>query len=124
MAVKLKRIYEDRSGEDGIRVLVDGLWPRGISKEKAGIDIWMKELAPSSELRKWYSHDPEKWQQFREKYIHELCGNEKLKELFSLTDKSNVTILISSKDMEISNGEVLLELINNRSIFNQNCGNA
>ena len=63
--VKLKRAYEPPSAEDGTRILVDRLWPRGVSKEKAALDRWMKEIAPSTELRKWFAHDPERWEQFR-----------------------------------------------------------
>jgi uncharacterized protein YeaO (DUF488 family) len=66
--IKIKRVYEAAAEDDGFRILVDRLWPRGISKEKAKIDLWLKEVAPSNELRKWFAHDPEKWGEFKKKY--------------------------------------------------------
>lgn len=70
--VKLKRVYDQPEKTDGKRVLVDRLWPRGVKKEDAGFDLWLKDLAPSDDLRKWFSHDPSKWREFRERYRHEL----------------------------------------------------
>ena len=67
--IKLKRAYEEPAKRDGLRILVERLWPRGLSNEKAAMDLWMKDLAPSTELRKWFSHDPEKWDEFRKRYI-------------------------------------------------------
>ena len=66
MNIKIKRVYEQPDRKDGERILVDRLWPRGLTKEKAGVDLWLKEIAPSTELRKWFDHDPEKWQRFRQ----------------------------------------------------------
>jgi uncharacterized protein YeaO (DUF488 family) len=70
--IRLKRVYEKRSSEDGERILVERLWPRGVSKEKAGVDLWLKEIAPSPELRKWFNHDPARWKQFQQRYWTEL----------------------------------------------------
>jgi uncharacterized protein YeaO (DUF488 family) len=75
MKIKIKRVYENPSKEDGMRILVDRLWPRGLTKQKAAIDLWLKEIAPSTELRKWFAHDPKKWTEFRKKYLQELKEN-------------------------------------------------
>jgi len=75
---KIKRVYEEPGKDDGFRILVDRLWPRGLSKEKAKIDLWMKEIAPSNELRQWFSHDPEKWENFKKRYETELKDKENL----------------------------------------------
>ena len=97
--IKIKRIYEPSSNSDGYRILVDRLWPRGIKKEEAHIDKWMKEVAPSTALRKWFNHEPEKWAQFIIKYRAELKGSDDFKELKSLTkEHKNITLLYSAKD--------------------------
>ena len=75
MELKIKRVYEKPAKEDGKRILVDRLWPRGLTKEKADIDLWLKDIAPSTELRKWFSHDPEKWKEFKKRYNQELKKN-------------------------------------------------
>ena len=72
MNIKIRRVYEQRDKDDGMRILVDRLWPRGLTKEKASVDLWMKEIAPSTELRKWFAHDPDKWKSFRGRYETEL----------------------------------------------------
>ncbi|HEV2483037.1 MAG TPA: DUF488 family protein [Puia sp.] len=76
MNIQMKRVYEKSVKEDGIRILVDRLWPRGLTKEKASIDLWLKEIAPSTELRKWFGHDLEKWNEFQKRYRQELKNNE------------------------------------------------
>ena len=76
MKIKIKRVYEKPDKDDGIRILVDRLWPRGLTREKASIDLWLKDIAPSAELRKWFGHDPEKWDEFRKRYRHELKEDE------------------------------------------------
>jgi uncharacterized protein YeaO (DUF488 family) len=97
--IKVKRIYEPRSANDGYRILVDRLWPRGMKKETANINIWMKEIAPSSELRKWFNHDPEKWKSFLLKYKAELEHSPSFTELKSLIVKYKViTLLYGSRD--------------------------
>jgi len=108
--VVLKRVYDDLEPADGKRILVDRLWPRGLKKDAAKIDDWMKEVAPSKELRKWYGHDPAKWSQFKEKYWKEL---EKQKEPLSKLAKDcrerKVTFLYSTKERQYNNAEALKE---------------
>ena len=108
MAIKIKRVYEEAGPDDGMRILVDRLWPRGLTKEKAGIDLWVKNLAPSDELRKWYSHDPKKWEDFKKKYFAELDSQkEEVKSLQQAIGKKPVTFLFSSKEAEINNAYAL-----------------
>ena len=99
MKVNLKRIYDEYEDADGLRILVDRLWPRGIKKEKAQIDVWMKGVAPSTALRKWFSHDPRKWQDFVSKYKEELHGSMAFRELMTLVKKhKTVTLLFTARD--------------------------
>lgn len=115
--VRLKRIYEERGPEDGTRVLVDRLWPRGLSKETAQLDRWEKELAPSDELRRWFGHDPDKWPEFRERYLGELGQKrEQLAELRQLARRGRLTLLYAAKDEEHNNAVVLKELLEDSSI--------
>jgi uncharacterized protein YeaO (DUF488 family) len=108
MEIKIKRAYESPSDDDGYRILVDRLWPRGISKEKAKVDFWPKELAPSTELRQWYSHDPEKWAEFKARYFAELDGNPELvNELRDYVGKGPVTFVYSSKEQRLNNAIAL-----------------
>ena len=112
--IKTKRIYESgASEEDGFRILVDRLWFRGIKKEKAKIDLWLKKVAPSGELRKWYSHDPEKWEEFKEKYVKELAAKQPLlKEIRRIEkEKGMVTLLYSARNMEHNNAVTLLAVL-------------
>ena|SRR5258705_14015491 len=97
--IKIKRIYKLPSASDGYRILIDRLWPRGMKKEAANINVWMKEIAPSTELRKWFNHEPEKWESFLAKYKTELDHSSSLEELRSLTKKHKIiTLLYSAKD--------------------------
>ena len=102
MKVRLKRIYEESVEADGHRILVDRLWPRGVSKENANLDLWLKEIAPSTELRKWFDHDPKKWTEFKRKYKTELSKNVEnvvaLKKI--LKTYKQVTFLYAAKDEE------------------------
>lgn len=101
MKIKLKRIYDPASREDGCRILVDRLWPRGLKKEDLHIDIWLKEIAPSTDLRKWFSHDPAKWAEFQQKYFRELDTHPKeLEYIIQELHKRPVTLLYSSKESE------------------------
>jgi uncharacterized protein YeaO (DUF488 family) len=112
--IKLKRIYDSTtpSPDDGKRVLIDRLWPRGLKKEEVAIDDWLKELSPSNELRKWFGHDPAKWQEFKEKYKQELEGKgEVLEKLINDTKQGTVTFLYSAKDTEHNNAVVLKEFL-------------
>lgn len=108
--ISVKRIYEKYDKTDGKRILVDRLWPRGIKKEDAKIDFWLKEIAPSNELRKWYSHDPAKWDDFRKKYFMELNGKEELCEQL-LSKGEKITLLFSSKELRINNAAALKEYL-------------
>ncbi len=111
--IKLKRIYEKPDKNDGYRVLVDRLWPRGVSKEKAALDLWLKEIAPSHELRKWYGHDPEKWPEFQNRYKAEILTNpEPLNKLREITNREEtVTLLYASKDEKFNEAKVLLNIL-------------
>jgi len=112
MALRLKRVYDPAEPGDGCRVLVDRLWPRGLSKEKARVDYWLKELAPSDELRRWFGHDPERWAEFRERYQGELAANAAgLDELRQLAAREPVTLLYAARDDQHNNAVVLLELL-------------
>jgi len=109
---KIKRVYDPVSVDDGKRILVDRLWPRGINKEKAHIDEWLKEISPSHELRKWYSHDPAKWAEFKKRYKQELAGEtEMLKKIKAEARKQTVTLLFSSKELELNNAVALKEIL-------------
>lgn len=110
--IKIKRIYDAPSRDDGYRVLVDRLWPRGMSKEKAGIDLWLKDIAPSNELRKWYSHEPQKWKEFKERYFAEIETRKGLLEpLRKKVKEEHVTLLFSSKELHINNAAALKEYL-------------
>jgi uncharacterized protein YeaO (DUF488 family) len=111
--LKIKRVYDPVSPDDGKRVLVDRLWPRGIKKEKAQIDEWLKEISPSNELRKWYSHDPSKWAEFKKRYKKELAEkSELLKRIKAEAKKQTVTLLFSTKELELNNAVALKEILN------------
>lgn len=108
--IKLKRVYEVFLEADGYRMLVDRLWPRGLSKQKAAFDLWAKELAPSSELRKWFHHDPERWQEFRKRYLRELKGKkEQAREYLPHPLPAKITLLYAAKDPEHNHAQVLRE---------------
>jgi len=113
--IKIKRIYEDYSETDGYRILIDRLWPRGISKERAKIDLWIKEIAPSNDLRKWYSHNSEKAKQFQKKYITELEDNlNSLNEIKKIiNDQKIITLLTASKDTKPIHVLVLEKILEN-----------
>jgi uncharacterized protein YeaO (DUF488 family) len=112
MSIHLKRVYDEYSKEDGYRVLVDRLWPRGISKEKLHIDKWLKEIAPSNDLRKWYGHDPEKWDQFKQRYFSELQTKEPLvQELLQHIEAGPITLVYSTKETEYNNAVALKEYL-------------
>ncbi len=108
MNLKIKRVYTKAAKGDGKRILVDRLWPRGLTKEKAGIDLWLKELAPSTELRKWFAHDPEKWTDFQKRYRQELKNNkEQLALLKEQAKTGTVTLVYGAKDEEHNEAVVL-----------------
>lgn len=107
--IKLKRVYEPEDSQDGYRVLVERLWPRGVSKEKAHLDLWLKEIAPSPELRVWFGHDPDKWEEFRKRYSEELDHNEaEVTKLRELAGKGNISLIYAAHDTE-HNAAVVLQ---------------
>jgi uncharacterized protein YeaO (DUF488 family) len=108
----IKRIYEEPSDNDGYRILVDRLWPRGISKEKADVKEWLKELGPSNELRKWFGHIPEKYPEFKKKYKEELKSQaEDLKRIHEIAQKQQVCLCYSAKDTEHNQACVIKEVL-------------
>ena len=112
--VQVKRIYEEPSPSDGARVLVDRLWPRGISKERANLTLWAKDVEPSTELRKWYDHDPAKFEEFTSKYKSELKEAPQAEELAKLQEMSQdgtLTLLTASKAVDISEASVLQKIL-------------
>ncbi len=112
--ITIKRIYEEPGPDDGMRVLVDRLWPRGIKKENASIDLWLKEIAPSDELRKWFQHEPEKFPEFRRRYEAELHMPERqeaLKRLHQLASQGPLTLIFAARDREHNNACVLRDVL-------------
>lgn len=110
--LKIKRIYESASSKDGKRVYIDRLWPRGMKKEEAKMDEWLKEISPSDALRRWFSHDPAKYQEFKKRYAKELEGkSEVLERIKQEAKKGTVTLLFSAKDTEHNNAAALKEML-------------
>lgn len=112
MDIYIKRIYENADPSDGKRILVDRLWSRGISKENAHLDLWLKEVAPSTELRKWFhAATPDHWKEFKQRYLEELETNPVVKELQEIASKHKVTLLYSAKDVENNHAIILKEYL-------------
>jgi len=114
MPIATKRAYDSPSRKDGYRVLVDGLWPRGVTKERLELAEWMREIAPSAQLRKWYGHRPERWEEFRKRYRKELAepGRRTLVEqLIERARRENITLVFAAHDSERSNATVVAELV-------------
>jgi uncharacterized protein YeaO (DUF488 family) len=112
MDIRIKRVYEAASPDDGTRVLVDRLWPRGLGKDKSRVDLWLKELAPSTELRKWFDHDPAKWAEFRQRYRQELKQHPAaLERLGELIDNGPVTLLFGAKEERFNDAVALREFM-------------
>ena len=111
MNVMLKRAYESPAKTDGERILVDRLWPRGLSKVNAKLDLWLKDVAPSTELRQWFGHDPEKWSEFKNRYRAELKGNPALSELLALSRRRDITLVYAAKDQLHNEAVVLKQII-------------
>jgi len=110
--IRVKRVYEEPEESDGRRVLVDRLWARGLSKEKAKVNVWIKEIAPSTELRRWYGHDPKKWTEFKSRYAAELESNPgPVEEILRKIQAGTVTFLYSSKEEQLNNAVALKEYI-------------
>lgn len=116
MSFQIKRAYEKPAGSDGVRVLVDRIWPRGVSKAEAKIDQWRKEIAPSTALRKWFGHDPARWAEFKRRYFAELrTQGEALDELRKLAHGKTVTLVFGAKDAEHSQAAALKEYLETRA---------
>ena len=112
MEIRLKRAYEPASTADGYRVLVDRLWPRGVSRDRAKLGEWAKELAPSPELRRWFGHDPSRFEEFRHRYRAELAGQEqRLEELRRHADEGSLTLVYAARDEEHNGAVVLAEVL-------------
>lgn len=110
--IQLKRVYDPAARGDGTRVLVDRVWPRGMRKEQAAVDRWLRDVAPSSELRKWFGHDPERWPEFKRRYREELAaGPPALYELIDLCRDGTVTLLFGARDRERNQAVVLREVV-------------
>lgn len=107
--VSIKRVYESASKEDGYRILVDRLWPRGVSKAEAKVDYWLKEVAPSEELRKWFNHEPDKWKEFISRYLSELETNPALDELKDILKQHQASTLVFAAKDEAHNNAVALQ---------------
>jgi uncharacterized protein YeaO (DUF488 family) len=115
--IHLKRVYDDPSPDDGLRVLADRLWPRGISRERAELTLWAKDVSPSTELRQWYTHDPEKFDEFEQRYRAELeeePARSALEDLVRTVNGDTVTLLTSARDVDISHLVVLAKVIGDR----------
>jgi uncharacterized protein YeaO (DUF488 family) len=113
-ALKLKRAYEPPAAGDGRRVLVDRVWPRGVSKDEARIDLWLKEVAPSTALRKWFGHEPARWDEFRRRYREELNGNPAVEELRQIIAEAPVTLVYGARDEEHNQAVALAEYLGAR----------
>jgi uncharacterized protein YeaO (DUF488 family) len=111
--IQTKRVYEEPQPTDGLRILVDRLWPRGLSKQKAKIDLWLKDIAPSNKLRKWFNHDPEKWKGFRIRYKKEISNNKNQFSLLKEAAKKNkvITIVYAASDEEHNNAVIIKNLL-------------
>lgn len=113
--IKLKRVYEPPSPQDGLRVLVDRLWPRGLTKERAAVDVWAKDVAPSTQLRKWFGHDPARWRQFQIRYRKELAENvETFQQLKQKCAGQDVTLLYGARDVQHNEAVVVKRILERR----------
>lgn len=112
MNIRIKRAYEQPIKEDGERILVDRLWPRGLTKEKASVDLWLKEVAPTTELRKWFGHDPDKWEKFRKRYIKELNDNiDPVVRLRQMAKQGIITLIYGARDDKHNEALVLKQFL-------------
>ena len=111
-SIRIKRVYDPAGEDDGLRILIDRLWPRGLAKSKLKLDAWPKHLSPSNALRKWYQHDPEKFAEFRKRYVAELkAQGEGLGELRAVVKGQTVTLLTATKEIDLSHATVLRDLL-------------
>jgi uncharacterized protein YeaO (DUF488 family) len=115
MSVRLRRAYDQPAPDDGYRVLVDRIWPRGVSKEHAEIDEWARDLAPSGDLRRWFGHDPQRWEEFQRRYRDELDRNsDAVDRLAQRASQGRVTLVYSARDQERNNAVVLRDVLERR----------
>ncbi len=114
--IKLRRVYEKPSRQDGLRILVERLWPRGVKKDDAAIDLWLKDLAPGTGLRKWFAHDPDKWDEFRRRYAKELSERQDLLTLLAYrATEGNVTLVYAARDEEHNSARALADILRRSS---------
>lgn len=114
-AIRVKRVYDPPRADDGARFLVERLWPRGMKREALALDGWLKDVAPSDELRRWFGHVPERWEEFRRRYFQELDGRpEAWKPLVDAARRGNVTLLFSARDERHNNAVALMDYLNDR----------
>ena len=111
MTFEIKRIYKPAAPSDGVRVLVDRLWPRGVSKSKAHLDQWMKDIAPGPRLRQWFGHRPERFAEFKKRYVKELAGNPEVAKLRGLGRRAHVTLLYGARDPQVNHAVVLQSVL-------------
>ncbi len=115
LEIRLKRAYEEPGENDGTRVLVDRIWPRGVSKERLKLAVWVKEIAPSPELRQWFGHEPERWDEFKRRYFAELDGRkEQIEELLSGVGQGRLTLVYAARDQRHNNAVALKEYLESR----------
>ncbi len=115
MEVKIKRVYEKYDVIDGMRILIDRLWPRGVRHDGSKVDLWLKDVAPSTELRKWFSHDPKKWVEFQKRYIKELDGNPALDKLIGIARQNDtITLLYATADTSHNSAIILKQVLESR----------
>lgn len=118
--IRLKRVYDSVSSKDGMRILVDGIWPRGIKKENLHLDLWFKDAAPSNRLRKWFSHDADKWAEFKKLYFNELENKKEILDKFSALIRSErITLLYSARDRHFNQAVALKEFLEKKSTDNE-----
>jgi uncharacterized protein YeaO (DUF488 family) len=116
MSISLKRAYEDPSRSDGCRILVERLWPRGLSKQDAKIDLWPKEAAPSTELRRWFNHEPDKWVEFKRRYFKELQARwESVEPIVEHVRAGRVTFVFASRELRFNNAVALKEYVERKT---------
>jgi uncharacterized protein YeaO (DUF488 family) len=114
--IRVKRAYDARSPDDGLRVLVDRLWPRGLTRGEAGVDLWLKDVAPSAGLRRWFGHDPTRWPEFQDRYRTELAGNAAMDDLLAMMRRGQrITLLFGARDTERNNAVALQNFVRARA---------
>ncbi len=119
--IRVKRVYDAPAGDDGYRVLVDRLWPRGMSWERSRIDLWLKDIAPSNQLRRWFHHEPEKWTEFKRRYFAEIRDRtDVLGSLFEKLKTERVTLLYGARDRQFNNATALKEYLENKPAADDN----